>query len=73
MYIYHALINTLSTHMIHINLNMIFYTHVEHCDTKTIYINLHYKYTITLHFIVQMYLLWTRKIYLIWLYYYYKL
>ena len=30
MYIYHALINALSTHMIHINLNMIFYTHIEH-------------------------------------------
>jgi len=42
MYIYHALINTLSTHMIHINLNMIFYTHVEHSPTKTIYIK-HYK------------------------------
>ena len=26
MYIWHALINALSTHMIHINLNMIFYT-----------------------------------------------
>ena len=38
MYIYHALINALSTHMIHINLNMIFYTHVEHSPTKTIYI-----------------------------------
>ena len=38
MYIYHALINVLSTHMIHINLNMIFYTHVEHSPTKTIYI-----------------------------------
>ena len=25
MYIYHALINALSVHMIHINLNMIFY------------------------------------------------
>ena len=37
MYIYHALINALSTHMIHINLN-IFYTHVEHSPTKTIYI-----------------------------------
>ena len=33
MYIYHALINALSTHMIHINLNMIFYTHVEHSPT----------------------------------------
>ena len=30
MYIYHALINALSAHMIHINLNTIFYTHVEH-------------------------------------------
>ena len=38
MYIYHALINTLSTHVIHINLNIIFYTHVEHSLTKTIYI-----------------------------------
>ena len=37
MYIYHALINILSAHMIHINLNMIFYTHVEHSPTKTIY------------------------------------
>ena len=26
MYIYHALINALSAHMIHINLNMILYT-----------------------------------------------
>ena len=38
MYIYHALISTLSTHMIHINLNTILYTHVEHSPTKTIYI-----------------------------------
>ena len=38
MYIYHALINALSAHMIHINLDMIFYTHVEHTPTKTIYI-----------------------------------
>ena len=29
MYIYCALINALSAHIIHINLNMIFYTHVE--------------------------------------------
>ena len=34
MYIYHALINALSAHMIHINLNMIFCTHVEHSPTK---------------------------------------
>ena len=38
MYFYHALINALSAHMIHINLHMIFYTHVEHSPTKTIYI-----------------------------------
>ena len=38
VYIYHALINALGTHMIHINLNMIFYTHVEHSPTKTVYI-----------------------------------
>ena len=29
--------------MIHINLNMIFYTHVEHSPTKTIYITYLYK------------------------------
>ena len=33
MYIYRALINTLSAHMIHINLNMIFYAHVEIAQT----------------------------------------
>ena len=38
MHIYHALINAPSAHMIHINLNMIFYTHVEHSPTKTVYI-----------------------------------
>ena len=38
MYIYHALINTLSARMILINLNTVFYTHVEHSPTKTIYI-----------------------------------
>ena len=38
MYIYHALIKALSAHMTHINLNMIFCTHVEHSATKTIYI-----------------------------------
>ena len=41
MYIYHALINALSAHMIHIIslINMIFYTHVEHSPTETVYIN----------------------------------
>ena len=57
MYIYYALINALSAHMIHINLNMIFYTHVEHSPTKTIDIkyytkqnknqNMHYTHTHT--------------------------
>ena len=55
MYIYHALVNAPS--MIHINLNMIFYTHVEHNPTKTVYIkyykiikklkNTHYTHTRT--------------------------
>ena len=43
MYIYHALINALSAHMIHIKLNMIFYTHVEHSPTKTIYVKYYTK------------------------------
>ena len=33
MYIYRVLINALSTHIMHINLNIIFYTHVEHSPT----------------------------------------
>ena len=41
MYIYHALINALSTHMIHVNLNMIFYTHVEHSLAKKYYMEKH--------------------------------
>ena len=43
MYIYHALINALRAHMIHINLNMIFLTHVEHSPIKTIYIKCYKK------------------------------
>ena len=43
MCIYHALIHALSAHMIHVNLNMIFYTHVEHSPTKTIYIKYYKK------------------------------
>ena len=38
MYVYHALIYALNAHMIHINLNTLFYTHIEHSPTKTIYI-----------------------------------
>ena len=33
MYIWYVLINALSAHIAHINLNMIFYTHVEHSPT----------------------------------------
>ena len=37
MYIYHALINALRAHIIHINLNAMFYTHVVQSSlTKTI-------------------------------------
>ena len=43
MYIYHVLINALSAHMMQINLNMIFYTHVEHSPTKTVYIKYYTK------------------------------
>ena len=38
MCIDHALVNALSTHVIHVNLNTIFYTYVEHNPIKTIYI-----------------------------------
>ena len=38
MYIYHVLINALNAHTIHINLNTILYTHIEHSPTETIYI-----------------------------------
>ena len=50
MYIYYALINALSAHMIHINLNMIFYTHVEHSPTKTIYIKYYLKLKLKSHY-----------------------
>ena len=46
MSIYHALINALSAHVIHINLNAIFCTYIEDSPTKTIYIR-HYTYTHT--------------------------
>ena len=38
VYIYNALINALSTHIIHVNLNTIFYTYVENSPTKTIFV-----------------------------------
>ena len=48
MYIYHVLINALSAHMMHINLNTIFYTHAEDSPTKTIYTQYMEKHTHTL-------------------------
>ena len=36
MYSYHVLIDALRANMIHMNLNIIFYTHVERSPTKTI-------------------------------------
>ena len=35
------LVNALSAHVIHINLNMIFDTHVEHSPTKATHTKLH--------------------------------
>ena len=49
MYIYHALINTLSAHMIHINLNTIFYTHIQHSLIKTIYIRYYVETCVRVH------------------------
>ena len=40
LYIYHVLINVLSTNMLHINLSTIFYMHVEHSSTETIYVSI---------------------------------
>ena len=37
MYSYHVLINALSTHMIHINLNMMFCTPVEHSPSILVF------------------------------------
>ena len=45
MYTYYVLIIALSIHMICINLNTIFYTHVQHSPSKTIYIRLLYART----------------------------
>ena len=47
MYIYHALINALSAHMIHINLNVIFYTHT-HTDCSRLYLLLNKLHTGTI-------------------------
>ena len=35
IYSYRALISALSAHMVHINLNMIYCTHIEHSPTRT--------------------------------------
>ena len=44
MNIYHALINALRAHIIHINLNTIFYMYIEDSPTKANYIR-HYMET----------------------------
>ena len=46
MYVYHALINALSAHVIYINLN-IFYTYVVHSPTQTIYMKYYTENTLT--------------------------
>ena len=51
MYIYHALINAPSAHMIHINLNMIFYTHVQYYQNnlhKVLYEKTNTQHTVTI-------------------------
>ena len=50
MYFCYVLINALNAHMIHINLNMILYTHVEHSPTKTIYINYYMEKPTNMHY-----------------------
>ena len=45
MYIYHALINALSAHTIHNNLNMILYTHIEHSSIQTTHTKHHMERT----------------------------
>ena len=42
LYIYRALINALSAHIIHINLNMILYTHVHSPNKKNLHKELKY-------------------------------
>ena len=70
MYIYHALINALSTHMIHINLNMIFYTHVEQSYQNNLHKVLYKKRTTNAHtdcsrnwvvILVRMEILWEEE------------
>ena len=42
-YIYHALIDALNYHTMRINLNAIYYTHVEQSPTNAIYITYYLK------------------------------
>ena len=53
VYIYQALINAQNAQMIHINLNMIFYTHVEHSPTETIYIKYYMIWNTHTHTLTQ--------------------
>ena len=43
MYIYHALINALSAHLIYINLNTIVYRHVEHSPSQITFMRYYMK------------------------------
>ena len=45
MYIYHALINVLNAHIIHIDLTTIFYTHLEQSPTSAVYLKYYWKRT----------------------------
>ena len=49
MYIYHTLINALSAQIMHINLNVLFYTHVEHSPIKNSLDKVLYRNTHTPH------------------------
>ena len=44
MYIYHARINAVSAHVVHINLNTIFYIHAQHSPTIAIYMKYYVKW-----------------------------
>ena len=43
IYIYHALIDVLNVHMVHVNLKTIFYTHVEQGPTNAIHLKYYLK------------------------------
>ena len=44
MYIYHALVDALSTHTVQINLNTVLYAYAEHSPSNAIYIKYYVKH-----------------------------